>query len=251
MSDAISVIVTRVKGSAPRGVGTVMRVFADRIEGSIGGGALEWEAMRIARSMAAASTPDTERSFPLGPDLGQCCGGSVTLRFTREGGLDAPKNAAPLWIWGAGHVGRALAQIMAPLADRDITLIDISADRLPTPLPDGVSPLVATDPLRVVQRSPNTADHVIVTYSHDLDLNLCDALLRRETGSIGLIGSTTKWARFRSRLGAMGHKAEAIDQITCPIGDPSLGKHPQAIAIGVAGRLISAAAQGAPKEGIA
>ena len=78
----------------------------------------------------------------------------------------------------------------------------------------------------------------MLTYSHEIDLNLCDRLLRRGFASLGLIGSATKWARFRNRLAAMGHADAEIARITCPIGDPSLGKHPQAIAVGVAARLL-------------
>ncbi|MGA1209563.1 MAG: XdhC family protein, partial [Gemmobacter sp.] len=69
-------------------------------------------------------------------------------------------------------------------------------------------------------------------------LALCHGLIGRGFGFAGLIGSATKWARFRARLGALGHAPEAIARISCPIGDPALGKHPQAIAIGVAAELI-------------
>lgn len=227
-----------------------MRVFANRITGSIGGGALEWQAMQIAREMLNNHTAMAERHIPLGPDLGQCCGGSVTLHFSRDDSRDNTgaqrQKHPPLWIWGAGHVGRAIAATMAPLDDRDITLIDVDADRLPDPLPESVTPALAVDPLRLVPRAADGTDHIIVTYSHDLDLALCDALLRRDTGTVGLIGSATKWARFRRRLTAMGHNDGAICRITCPIGDPKLGKHPQAIAIGVAARLLSDKAQKTP-----
>jgi len=92
-----------------------------------------------------------------------------------------------------------------------------------------------------VPHAPARADHLIVTYSHDLDLKLCDALLRHDFASCGLIGSATKWARFRSRLAALGHSEAEISRIACPIGDPALGKHPQAIAVGTAAGLLSPA----------
>ncbi|WP_235000749.1 xanthine dehydrogenase accessory protein XdhC [Pseudooctadecabacter jejudonensis] len=214
-----------------------MQVTPHGQSGTIGGGALEYEAARIARQMLADGRDTQERTFPLGPDLGQCCGGSVTLMFQAGETTRAP-TAPPLWIWGGGHVGRALAHVMAPFEDRTITVIDTTSDRMP-PLPSGVLPLVAHDPLRVVDRAPQTADHIIVTYSHALDLALCDALLRHGFGSCGLIGSATKWARFRRRLASMGHEDAQITRIACPIGDPTLGKHPQAIAVGVAAALIS------------
>lgn len=233
----ITVTIAATKGSVPRGAGTSMCIWADRQTGTIGGGALEYEATKTARAMIENGDTQKRQTIPLGPDLGQCCGGSVTLDFTQT-----PARAAhthpPLWIWGAGHVGRAIAQVMGPLDDRDITLIDTTAERMPNTLPPTVSPLVAADPVRAVAHAPKDADHLILTYSHDIDLALCDALLRHEFASCGLIGSATKWARFRARLASMGHTDAQITRIACPIGDPNLGKHPQAIAVSVAGALI-------------
>jgi len=214
-TSCVTVRVVRVQGSAPRDVGTAMQVFADGQSGTIGGGALEWEAAALARQMLA---------------------GEISRTYL------------PLWIWGAGHVGRAIADVMAPFEDREITVVDTSAARMPV-LPEGVTPLVAADPVRVVTHAPAQADHLILTYSHEIDLALCDALLRQPFGSIGLIGSATKWARFRRRLQAMGHRPAQIARIACPIGDPSLGKHPQAIALGVATAMV--APENRVKEGCA
>ncbi|MCF2906528.1 xanthine dehydrogenase accessory protein XdhC [Octadecabacter sp. CECT 8868] len=247
MNDFITVTVQNTRGSAPRDAGTTMRVWADRQSGTIGGGALEWDAARIARDMLTSGGQDTTRTIPLGPDLGQCCGGSVTLAFTRTAS-EPTFTEPPLWIWGAGHVGRSIANVLAPLEDRDITLIDTTHERMPETLAATVSPLVAAKPVLAVPHAPINADHLILTYSHDIDLALCDALLRHDFASVGLIGSTTKWARFRSRLASMGHEPAQITRIACPIGDPSLGKHPQAIAVGVAAALISASARMAAKD---
>lgn len=235
----VTVSVVRVQGSAPRDVGTQMRVFADGQDGTIGGGALEWDAAKVARQMLVDGTVALQKVVPLGPDLGQCCGGTVTLDFTSAAQTDR-FTEAPLWIWGAGHVGQAIAQVMAPFRDRQITVVDTTTARMPA-LPDGVDPLVAADLLLVVGRAPANADHLILTYSHDIDLALCDALLRRTFGSVGLIGSATKWARFQRRLHAIGHAQERVARIACPIGDPTLGKHPQAIALGVATAMVSPA----------
>jgi len=226
-----------------------MQVTADGQFGTIGGGALEFEAAQEARRMIKLGAKSLKRIIPLGPDLGQCCGGSVTLRF-EEGETPKHTSAPPLWIWGGGHVGRAIAQVMAPFEDRDITVVDTTADRMP-PLPDNVAPLVAHDPVRVVRHAHINADHIIVTYSHDLDLKLCDALLRHGFGSCGLIGSATKWSRFRRRLEGFGHPDAQITSIACPIGTPALGKHPQAIAVGVAAALISSPAINALKDRLA
>lgn len=240
MTETITVTVAATRGSAPREAGASMRVWHAGQSGTIGGGALEWEAARIARDMLTTGTERMERTIPLGPDLGQCCGGVVTLIFHRDAAQHSHIQP-PLWIWGAGHVGRAIARVIAPLEDREIILVDVAADRFPDALPQTVSPLVASDPVRVVARAPAKADHLILTYSHDLDLALCDALLRHGFNRAGLIGSSTKRARFCSRLGKMGHASAEISRIACPIGDVALGKHPQAIAVGVSAALVSGA----------
>lgn len=143
-----------------------------------------------------------------------------------------------VWIWGAGHVGRALVNVLAPMPDLAITWVDTGPERFPAITPPGVSVVPAADPTILADHAPISAEHLILTYSHTLDFELCDRLLRRGFGFAGLIGSKTKWARFRSRLVALGHTPAQIDQITCPIGDPSLGKHPQVIAVGVATALL-------------
>lgn len=237
MSDHITVTVLRTQGSAPRDAGTQMLVFPGRISGTIGGGALEWEAIQRARRMLADGVVHQTRTYPLGPGLGQCCGGTVVLGFV-AGSQRAAPTQRPLWIWGAGHVGLAVMGVIAPFEDCVITLVDTAADRMPVHVPQSVSPLVAAEPARAVPHAPRDADHLVMTYSHDIDLALCDALLRHGFGSVGLIGSATKWARFQKRLASFGHTAEQIARIACPIGDPALGKHPQAIAIGVAMALI-------------
>lgn len=234
--DWVLVTIVAARGSVPRPAGTAMRIFADRQEGTIGGGALEWQATLMARRMLSEGAEAARRKMALGPDMGQCCGGAVTLAFDRNAGVEAPDDTA-LWIWGAGHVGRAIAAVVAPLGV-PVTLVDVAAARFPDPVPQGVAPLVAADPLLVVAHAPKLADHIITTYSHDLDLGLCDALLHHGFASAGLIGSGTKWARFRKRLVVLGHSPAQIARIACPIGDPALGKHPQAIAVGVVARYL-------------
>ncbi len=105
----------------------------------------------------------------------------------------------------------------------------------------------AADPAVLADHAPAGAEHLVLTYSHALDLELCHRLLRRGFAACGLIGSATKWARFRARLAALGHEAAAVSRIRCPIGEPGLGKHPQAIALGVAAEMLRAR-QGAARE---
>ncbi|WP_172328788.1 xanthine dehydrogenase accessory protein XdhC [Mangrovicoccus sp. HB161399] len=159
-----------------------------------------------------------------------------------DGWLIEPQAAArrPLWIFGAGHVGRALVGILRPLPDFAVTWVDTGPERFPDAIPADVTALPAPDPVRALALAPQEAEILILTYSHELDLALCHAALARGQARIGLIGSSTKWARFRSRLGHLGHSRAEIARIACPIGNPALGKHPQAIAVGVAAALLSA-----------
>ncbi len=160
----------------------------------------------------------------------------------QSGWLIEPVSVAtrPLWIFGAGHVGRALVDVLAPLPDFDVTWIDTAKDRFPQDIAEGVTPLVAASPVDVVQYAPADAEHLVLTYSHALDLELCHRLLGHGFARAGLIGSATKWARFRKRLARTGpYRPAGIARIQCPIGEPELGKHPQAIAIGVAGALLA------------
>ena len=143
-----------------------------------------------------------------------------------------------IWVWGAGHVGRAIVDILAPLPDLAITWVDTWPERFPETCPDGVTVLPAANPAILADHAPKYAEHLILTFSHALDLELCHRLLHCGFGFCGLIGSKTKWARFRKRLAALGHNPTQIATITCPIGEPALGKHPQMIAIGVATDLL-------------
>ncbi len=277
------VLIRGVKGSAPRGAGTSMLVWKGGQSGSIGGGALEHRAIGAARDLLARAG-DWQRSvtqIPLGPALGQCCGGSVSLltevfgfneikhlcalakkadTFSRPllcGALPvasmrgSPLNIGdrveetfgapmqPLWIYGAGHVGRALVNILADL-EFDLTWVDTDLARFPANMPDRVAPLVAAHPWDAVAHAPQNAMHLVMTYSHMFDLEICHAILGHSFQTAGLIGSATKWARFRKRLLALGHTPGQIARIDCPIGQPDLGKSPVAIAVGVAAELLKA-----------
>jgi xanthine dehydrogenase accessory factor len=276
----VRVLVAEVRGSTPREAGAEMLVWPDRTEGTIGGGQLEFEAIARAR---ACTAPRLER-IALGPAMGQCCGGAVTLAYeplntqkvtdisgdyharpmgdptaplalrralarARDRGEAPPlligdwlvepvaPPALPLWIWGAGHVGRAIVATLSPLPGLALSWADTGTDRFPD-IPAGVTPLIAENPADLVTLAPPDAHHLILTYSHALDLELCHRLLGHGFGACGLIGSASKWGRFRNRLRDLGHADAQISRIACPIGDPTLGKHPQAIAISVAAALL-------------
>jgi xanthine dehydrogenase accessory factor len=248
MNDAVYVEITATRGSTPRDAGTAMKVTATGIAGTIGGGALEHHAILTARKILDGGLSARTETVPLGPSLGQCCGGAVTLYFsyaakqTDAESVPAPAPLVPvssqdLWLWGAGHVGRAIVRHCPPSAF-DITWVDAASDRFPDTVPDCATTLPALDMQRLAQSAPFGAHHLIFTYSHEIDLALCATLLNRKAASIGLIGSATKWARFQKRLRASGLDPAPI---TCPIGDKSLGKTPDAIAKGCVNRLLERA----------
>ncbi len=143
----------------------------------------------------------------------------------------------PVFIYGAGHVGHALACTLAQFPQFEVAVVDVRPD-LDRDLPDHVLRFFDRVPHEVMAGAPPEAAHLIMTPEHDYDLELCHHLLQQPFTYAGLIGSASKWARFRGRLKALGHADAQIDRIECPIGDPSLGKQPQAIAIGVAARLV-------------
>lgn len=151
----------------------------------------------------------------------------------------------PVWLYGAGHVGRAIVRAAEGLP-LDLTWIDTGPDRFPDPVPAHATRLVAADPARAVAHAPDAAAHLVLTYSHALDLAICHAVLAREFGHLGLIGSASKRARFLRRLRDLGHDEARLARLVCPIGDRALGKEPAAIALGVLANLVRLA-QGAAR----
>ena len=345
------VTIAAVRGSAPREPGARMVVAPDGgFRGTIGGGELEWQALGAARDSLSQDAPvATLGRLTLGPDLGQCCGGSVQLLTevfdrdrldevralaTREaagpfvtrgcigprrvdrqvvdgaapGGLgpaqaipganppsvvgfppggDAarerprhdrrPRGGAhsgvpvvlegdcfiverfcdlrrPVWLFGAGHVGRALMLALAPLPF-EVTWIDERADAFPAAVPANVRPLRSPEPAEEIARAPSGALIVVMTHSHARDLAIVHAALAAgRFGYVGLIGSDSKRARFTRRLREAGVADARIAELVCPIGLPGIrSKLPAAIAAGVAAQLLerneARAASVAPARG--
>ena len=311
----VRIVVIASQGSVPREAGASMIVSRQGQEGTIGGGALELSAVDRARSLLDA--PDTPYlrsviSVPLGPNLGQCCGGNVKILFERyfrnsqieqnetggEAGLYArslASGSAPIllrdrkalpetlplhvrsavmamligrephrpllvdpagedqawWIeparpqitnialYGAGHVGREIVRVMAGLPIK-IIWIDTSLERFPDILPGHAQRLIAQSPVDAVAHIPADSLHLVLTYSHAFDLQVCLAILaRNEFGFLGLIGSSTKRARFLKRLGEAGIDQARLSRLTCPIGIGDIhGKEPAVIAVSVAAQLL-------------
>ena len=243
----VLVTVVSVRGHAPREAGAKLVVAADRTWGTVGGGNLE--AVAVARARALLGDPAAQPELlpmtlsdkvPFQHGV-QCCGGEVTLVLE-------PLPVVPaVAVFGMGHVGLELARILAR-SDLELHLVDSRPEQL---TPDRLSVLddaeatvhvhhVPVLPELVLAELPPGAHVLVMTHDHAEDAALCDAVLRTPAlGSIGLIGSAGKWARFRRKLADEGHAAEDIDRITTPIGLPELtGKDPATIAVSVAAALL-------------
>jgi xanthine dehydrogenase accessory factor len=315
----VRVALASVLGSAPRETGASMLVGADSLRGSIGGGNLEFKAMEIARAMLHEGPGWQVTSFPLGPALGQCCGGFVELWFERikaeqrltfsalgarsiamaecllatvgetdrparhallspgagnvfgDAALDAWVNdeaatmqdeeaantrlarsgdwtlllerlgapVTPLYLFGAGHVGRALVSVLTGLPFQ-VTWVDGREGVFPEGLPSNVRAHASRDPAELVRDAPPGTCFLVMTHSHALDYEICREILRRGGFSFaGLIGSHTKAARFAHRLARDGIAAERLGRLVCPIGIAGIAaKQPEAIAVAVVAQLL-------------
>jgi xanthine dehydrogenase accessory factor len=280
------VTVLATEGSAPREAGTRMVVTEYALIGTIGGGALEHQAARQARALLDQPAGEWRvQDYPLGPFLGQCCGGRVRVmlehldpaeaRWLAElaeahgpvalstrfeaGRLDhaleaagaeptargpAPEpgdvlaetlaaDAMPVLIFGAGHVGCALHRALKPLPFA-VSVVDVRPE-----LADGAEIVTADAAEHRIRQAPANAAVLVMTHDHALDYRLIGAALRGEARFIGLIGSATKRARFRGRLGRDGVSEADLKRIVCPIGLRGItGKEPAVIAASVAAQLL-------------
>jgi xanthine dehydrogenase accessory factor len=258
---AVWVRVEAVSGSAPREAGASMWVDAGgRVDGTIGGGRLEHDAVAVACRLLAEGGRARVHTIALGPSLGQCCGGSVQLSWRvadaaalpwltslaeveRAGGtleVVTPVERADgstqelrsrvvhrpwqVWVFGAGHVGDALVRVLATLPLR-LTWVDPRPAVFQADAPPGVVCVETDSPAHEVAGMPADADAVVLTHSHALDLDVCQRLLERDgTGFVGLIGSRTKAARFARRLALRGVAPGRLARLACPIGPLPVGR---------------------------
>lgn len=249
----VLVTVTEVRGHAPREAGAKMVVAETDTWDTVGGGNLEATVVERARVLLATGATDPETvTFSLNEHAAvehgrQCCGGVVSV-------LLEPQGARPVVaVFGVGHVGHELARVLSRLP-LNLHLVDSREGQLaPARLADVTDGAAQVHlhhspvPENVLAGLPAGAHVLIMSHDHAEDFVLCDAALRRDDlGTVGLIGSRAKWARFRQRLRAEGHAESTVDRITCPIGLPGIpGKAPAVIAISVAARLLQDLA-GAP-----
>jgi xanthine dehydrogenase accessory factor len=252
---AVVVHVLEHRGSVPREAGTRMLVAADAVAGTIGGGRLEHEAIADARRLLREGGMPHEVSVALGPSLGQCCGGAVRLRHTLLQADDpAAWSPAPprftLQLYGAGHVGRAVAKLLADLPCR-VSWIDEREDQFPLwPLPPHIERTCAEPVEAEIAHATPGSFCLVATHSHALDMAIAQAVLRRgDFAWFGLIGSKTKRAKFEHRLVERGFAQEQLDRIVCPIGLPGIvGKEPEVIALAVVAQMMQEALRQAQGE---
>ena len=243
----VLVTVAAVRGHSPREAGAKMVVSADAAWGSVGGGNLEAVAIDKARAMLADPaaipdmfTADLSDKAPLEHGV-QCCGGQVTVL------LEPLAVLASVAIFGMGHVGHELARILAR-HDLDLHVVDSRpgqlTDAMLAPLGDAEARVhthhVPVLPELVLGGLPWGTHVLVMTHDHAEDAAIIDAALRTtHLGSIGLIGSSAKWSRFRCKLLAEGHDEQTLARVTTPIGVPELtGKQPAVIAVGIAAALL-------------
>ena len=309
----VRVSVMAAAGSSPNQVGSAMTVGTDAFTGTIGGGTLELEALKQARQLL--ETADTVepwfrlvRDFPLGPALGQCCGGHVKLLFEtvtateaetilagaaagdgrlllrpfesgrpievvdpracdlgtyppavaqllREFGSDARDWSAVakqgwliepmrahrqvMFLYGAGHVGRAVVHAFQGLPF-EIYWVDTDASRYPEAVPAGVERMISANPADAARLAPGGAWHVVMTFSHAIDFDVCQAVLARgDFNYLGVIASKTKRQRFQRRLRDAGINDAVIARLQAPIGLEGLaGKEPAVIAVSLAADFL-------------
>jgi xanthine dehydrogenase accessory factor len=245
---AVVVEVASTRGSVPREAGTRMLVAADEVLGTIGGGHLELKAIAEARALLLQGAPATEQRIALGPTLGQCCGGALTLAFTPLAQVDVAAWAAwatssprfTLQLYGAGHVGRAIVKLLEGIHCRVVWIDEREAEFPAGPLPPHIQ-RVCVEP---VQAEVDTAEpgtfYLVLTHSHDLDLAITHAILARgDFGFFGLIGSATKRARFEHRMQDRGIAPDVLARMHCPIGLPGItGKEPEVLAVAVVAQLL-------------
>ncbi|RAU18865.1 xanthine dehydrogenase accessory protein XdhC [Nitrincola tibetensis] len=229
----VSVIAT--EGSVPRNAGSKMLVACDQAIDTIGGGNLELHAIEFSRQLLAQGKACQRiEKIPLAAAMGQCCGGHATLLFECF-----VNTSTQVWLFGAGHVGKALSLILSELPVH-LHWVDTREEFLPKQDAPNCTPYAVQDTTDVFQRIPKQALILIMTHCHAQDYDICAAALAQQhEGFIGLIGSKTKAARFRHRLQRAGFSSEQIQGIECPIGIKGTGgKRPMEVAVSIAGRLI-------------
>ncbi len=243
---------TAVRGSTPREAGAFMLISPTATIGTIGGGALEYMVIDRARQVLRNGEIADTLDIPLGPEIGQCCGGRVDIAMrrldpARAGSLveaaEAEATGRPhVYLFGAGHVGHALARALV-LLPLKVHVVDTRPDEL-AGLPPEVEAIAAPMPEAVVRAAPIGSSYVILTHDHALDFLIAfEALKRPDSPYVGMVGSKTKRAKFTSWFLGEDGESRALDRLVLPIGATAyprgLGdKRPEVIAALAAAEIM-------------
>ncbi|UDF31356.1 UNVERIFIED_ORG: xanthine dehydrogenase accessory protein XdhC [Roseateles sp. XES5] len=248
----ILVEVTGAAGSTPRDTDAWMLVSERAIFATIGGGQLEYMAIDHARRALRLGHAAEPMNVPLGPEIGQCCGGRVGLSFagvTPAIGRDliarSDREMASrphVYVFGAGHVGDALAMALS-LAPLRVVLVDTREDELIASTVPRIETCLTAMPEAVVRDAPAGSSFVILTHDHALDfLIAAEALKRPDAAYVGMIGSKTKRATFRNWLSREAGQPDLFEKLVCPIGGTAVkDKRPAVIATLAAAEIMTAA----------
>ena len=254
----VHVEIKEAHGSTPREAGAWMLVSETSIFRTIGGGQLENMAIEKARQLLGSHSDElVEISIPLGPDIGQCCGGKVDLSFKildptalEECAADLEQEADELpnvYIFGAGHVGNALAEVLLLLPVNPV-LIDTRSDMLAL-APNQLEKRLTAMPEAEVRGAKAGSAFVVLTHDHALDFLITrEVLARNDVAYVGMIGSKTKRTSFNNWVRRETQKEVSIDRLNCPMGNSSLkDKRPEVIAALVAAQVIECLGEYAEK----
>jgi xanthine dehydrogenase accessory factor len=230
-----------VSGSTPRDSGTKMVIGSKQTYATIGGGHLEYKVIAMAHELLAENKNSQKlEHFQLGTNLGQCCGGTASVLF--ECFSAASVN---IMLFGAGHVGKALSQILSGLPCK-VTWVDSRLEQFPTQFQTSkdilgnICPVVSENPIEEVAQMPTDSYYIVMTHNHQLDFDLCQKILAREDFCyLGLIASDTKWSRFKQRFSHRDISPALVERINCPIGLSQVsGKQPMEVAVSIAAEII-------------
>jgi len=226
-----------------------MLITSKYLFGSIGGGQLEYSVIQKAKKFLNEKEIINNEiiNIPLGPSIGQCCGGYAQVKITKyDNGLQSLKNEKliikkldNLYIFGAGHVGQELSSKSVDL-DFNVHLIDSRNEYLKIQNGKEIIPIFTTFPWMIVKNLPKKSYYIVLTHSHDYDFKIINEILNLNTFQfVGLIGSKTKRKRFSNRLVKLGYNQHLVNKIECPIGLKNItSKKPGEIAISIIARLL-------------
>jgi len=243
----VLITIIGVTGSTPRNSGTKMVVSHDESFDTIGGGHLEYKAIKQAQKLLLENKDcQLIEHYQLGSQLGQCCGGNASVMFECFAA-----NTIHIAVFGAGHVGQALIPMLAALPCH-VTWVDNRQEQFPVNNEQyaNVTVLLTDDPAGEIAAMATNTLYVVLTHNHQLDFDISLAILKRaDFHYLGLIASNTKWRRFQQRYKHREVSPSLVERINCPIGlEQVVGKLPMEVAVGIAGQIIESYQSLLPSE---